>query len=137
MKKYCVDLEIAKELKENGFPQSTEIVWCYYYDSNVRSGERIWGIMKYDKFDKINTQISAPISDEILKELPHQIKIPCKYDPSLDYLCDLTIYKNANDFEVGYSNVYSLALELSFKNYKLSNALARVWLYLKKEGYIK
>lgn len=131
MKEYCVDLEIAKELEKNGFPQTSEMSW---YKTEKGKYELLLGEFSvyYDE------EYATPFADEILKELPNQIKIPISYDPSLDYLCYLTNYKNKLTYTVGYSNINTLELEGEyFEDKKLSNALALMWLYLKKEGYIK
>jgi len=118
MKEFCVDLELAKELKENGFPQDTDKVWYKYgnplideYTDEIVS--RLWA--NNYKVRENNIQCSAPISDEILKELP-----PNSY-------CG----KDKENFICAY-----LDFEEEDKK-KLSNALAKMWLYLKKAGYIK
>lgn len=113
MNKYVVDLEIAKELKNNGFLQDSKFSWEY---DDVNSCDCIQSIDK--EFSHFNT-VNAPMSDEILKELP-------KYIDSRP----LTIII-ANTNIVEYLNIPSQIDE------KLSNALAKMWLYLKKEGYIK
>ena len=110
MKEYCVDLELAKELKENGFPQKSTFYWWI----NTQGKPHFSYGTKYD--------YSAPTSDEILKELPDGIRIVKQ------------IGKNSGIFTVacpiGNQTKY-------FDNKKLSNCLALLWLYLKKEGYIK
>ena len=89
MKQYCVDLEIAKELKINGFTQNTE----FYYSRN-NGQEDIKGNPTYDfssihggkgTFDTIYDprlryeHCSALTTDEILKELPNVIIKNKKY----------------------------------------------------------
>lgn len=125
MKEFCVDLEIARELKENGFPQNNDYYW---YKNND------WFISRPnydDAFEDKMRYYSAPTSDEILKELPNTIEWIGEYT-IIDY--DLVIEKTKNGYEVSYSESNSLHIEFSEKS---SNALAKMWLYLKKEGYIK
>lgn len=111
MKEHCVDLEIAKELKENGFPQTS---FCSY-----DLMENFWHGCIED--------FSAPTSDEILKELPKQI---------LDWY-SLKIHRNIlGEYCVYYKNRFGM-LGDSRSEYKLADALAKLWLYLKKVGYIK
>lgn len=101
MKNYCVDLEIAKELKDNGFPQNSYFWW-----------------------NKTRCSITAPTSDEILKELPKEIKTK----------------RDCYRIDIGYDivkKVWYCGICEFFEDKKLSNALAKMWLYLKKEGYIK
>lgn len=124
MKEFCVDLELAKELKENGFPQRSQFKWCEdeenYPESWVAYDTSAMGCTK-------DIVCSAPCSDEILKELPDQT------DGYLQILTDEL-------WEVGYADHGEFTyIEGNFyeKDQKLSNALAKLWLYLKKEGYIK
>ena len=139
MKQYCVDLEIAKELKKNGFPQEI----CFYY-SRSNGQEDIKGNPTYDFssvhggkgiFDKIyDTRLRyeycpAPTTDEILKELPHEIN---------GFI--FRIERTENEFIVGYFELSHGDDEVRFGYFydkKLCNALAKLWLYIKKEGYIK
>jgi len=128
MKKFCVDLEIAKELNKNSFPQS-KFCWYRCYSNNKLK----WFHGLFDENDKVNKQIFAPTSDEILKELPKQIVCGGKiYTLIID--CHLTRY------EIQYVNYLGAPINLLFdfiEDPKLVNALAKCWLYLKKEGCIK
>lgn len=120
MEEYCVDLEIAKELFENGFPQKCKCQWVRCYSNNGKWG---WYFFEYkDSDDRVNKQIDAPTSDEILKELPDGIKIVKQIGLN--------------------SGIFAIACPVGnkikyFEDKKLSNALAKTWIYLKKEGYIK
>ena len=99
MKEYCVDLDIAKELKKNGFPQKSEFLYEVELDG------------KY-----------------ILRARGYEIIIPHE---------ELCIVKDSinNIFWCGYEGK-TLNDELAATNKKLSNALAKLWLYLKQEGYL-
>ncbi len=129
MKKFCVDLEIAKELKEAGFLQDTIYVWYRCYSD----GKLKWFHGIFDENDKVNKQISAPCSDEILKELPFEIN---------GYVLEIIRYENGT-IEADYirygliDEITDYLIQSKELFYKAPNALARLWLYLKKEGYIK
>lgn len=130
MNNYSVDLEIAKELKVKGFPQTSYLIYATPTWEN--GAYRVKGIpfIKHEiKELQFSDDISAPISDEILKELPTILEL----EESLFFL-------GINCLEGGYNAYYqtNCAAELiEIFDTKLSNALAQVWLYLKKEGYIK
>ena len=134
MKEYCVDLEIAKELKENGFPQNCHF-WHGYNTCNCLN---IYCYVPNVFYEKI---CSAPISDEILKELPDVIKwkkelwteeATLKIERLFDNIC------NEIEHVTYYTDFSDDAVTDEFNSdRKLSNSLARLWLYLKKEGYIK
>ncbi len=71
MKEYCVDLKIAKELKENGFPQNCKFFYAKYNKKIVSSEQ--WGLI-ISPFDSQTIQkpyLYAPTTDEILTALPN------------------------------------------------------------------
>ena len=133
MKEFCVDLEIAKELKENGFSQGENFYWiieqnkpflwlCDYYIE--MDGE--FGL--FGEWNKLETYY-APTSDEILKELPNFITIE-------NYVCILHINRAlGGTFYVYYGGVTKISPV--FKDKKLSNILSELWIWGRKEGYIK
>ncbi len=126
MKEYCVDLEIAKELKENGFPQKCVCSYdlngisnyeeCQYYDFGIKEFKTC-DISRLARFD-------APFFDEILKELPRNIN---NFDLNI-----LWVSK-----ERTWAITYDMKNNLYTYDFTLKHALAKMWLYLKKEGYIK
>jgi len=130
MKDYVVDLEIAKELKENGFQQESEFYW---QDVRWKNKYGKFGGLELRNSNKgVNTAhvYSAPTSDKILKELPVSISIDNK-----TYCLEIhKIYIDEDCIHQGYIVRYE---DKIFDNGKLSNALAKMWLYLKKGGYIK
>ena len=135
MKEYCVDLEIAKELKENEFPQ--RIQYCFVKcerDNEFEFFNSLEACMLPIAWD-FDNKVVSPISDEILKELPTYI-----YPDNIALCLDICI---ASDklFLVRYKDfAHSKDFQFKFKDFtdfKLSNCLAKMWLYLKKEGYIK
>ena len=144
MKEYCVSLELAKELKENGFLQKSFNSWVKSYDV----GKELKGIIPdcgsfywFDKEQMIDRyeieRYSAPTSDEILKKLPSFIfnndGDNCYLTISKDYYTD----KFKAVYVINYNSVSGFTPVKEMEEEKLSNALAKMWLYLKKEGYIK
>jgi len=126
MKKYCVNLELAKKLKENEFYQNT----LYYLDDEDNLINKNF-VITSPKIIEENNQLkkanyySAPTSDELLKELPYKIK---------DYY--LVIAKCNKGYWVKYWNFGEIEIK-HIQGNNLANCLAKMWLYLKKEGYIK
>ena len=126
MKEFCVDLEIAKELKKEGFPQESENWWL----ENINSGKIEFNITQYPTGSKT---YYAPTSDEILKELPFDI-------------CDgvgLNIWRTSDNGEYNVSYIdwdeedHNIHIDNIRKNdKKLSNALAKLWICVNKKGYI-
>lgn len=127
MKEYCVDLEIAKELQEKGFPQNSNYSYGKYLkrDGYGFDLSTVWESV-IEPF-----MYSAPISDEILKELPKEYK---KYGFAI-HLITHTYKSELDYYSAGYYDYHEPYFIGSDK--KLSNALAKIWLSLKKEGYIK
>ena len=119
MNNYCVDLEIAKELKKGGFPQESEKWW-----NKTKFG---YYIQKQEGYIYPRSNYSALNSDEILKELP---------------VCfgsyELTIKKRFIYYEVCYidENDGEIMDDLAlFDDKKLSNCLAKMYSYLKMRGF--
>ena len=161
MKKSCVDLKLAKELKNNGFPQNTYFYHCPgevsigYEGENELYDDDTWSFVDFDptseyidwfsddydfKSDKgwadykmrekylKSISCSAPTSDELLKELPVEVNG-----------FNFRIERTKTDFIVAYFELgYEDEVRLGYYYDKeLSNALAKMWLHLKKKGYIK
>ena len=98
---HCVSLEIAKQLKESGWKKETE--FCLEVDDEeVR-------IVKYGSYICSRKYYLAPLSDEILEELPENTEIK---KVKKGYY----IYINSN----------------SIVDKSLPNALAEMWIFLKK-----
>lgn len=144
MKEYCVDLEIAKELKENGFHQDTNFYWYkrlpeknswkFIGNKNVQYKRKSYCFTP----DGNDILYSAPCSDEVLKELPTYF-IENKEYYLLEIRKDIYTDIPKSDFYcISYTHVDGTGYrEICIEADKLSNALAIMWLYLKKEGYIK
>ena len=113
MDKHVVNLEIAKELKEAGWKNPT---W-FHYDCDIKNAL----VIKQDKPRYSIDGINCPLATEILEELPVGIK-------GNAFIQDLTIRKDVE----GYYNInYGSKILITEKD--LPNALAKMWLYLKKE----
>jgi len=119
MREYCVDLEIAQELKKNGFPQET----CF---AHVQHG-RDWQFEKRHKYNHYCGDFACPTSDEILKELKD---FPIMIISNWNDLGEFQVTSDRGNL----SEPNSFSLESYDK--KLSNALAKLWNQLKKEGYL-
>jgi len=117
MDKHCVSLEIAKQLKEVGWKKETEFWWVY---NKLRDEHKIcYGLSDCCKNHSESWEYyPAPLATEILEELPLKIKL-CRYFSKDEYRCvDDDIHRNAN------TQVDS----------NPCNALALMWLYLRKEN---
>jgi len=139
MKEYCVDLDIAMELKINDFSQKTYFCWM-----NFTQLENDFGFVHHYISDGkeyhfqanyIDSDLPAkghvyyaPTSDELLKELPHEVNgFHLRIEPVLN-----------EEYIVGYwEEGYEDERRFDYYNdKKLTNALAKMWLYLKKEGLL-
>lgn len=123
MKEFCVDLEIAKELKENGYSQISEFYHRIQKDNIGEFTDFSSTNLKSDFMTIVNVY-SAPCSDEILKELPRNIN---NFDLNILWVSE----------EKTWAITYDMKNNLYTYDFILHHALAKMWLYLKKEGYIK
>ena len=135
MKEYCVDLKIAKKLKENGFPQKIErFSWRSSWINSLVGKEHYYSFGYHLKSDIFEIErYYAPSSDELLKELPNEIK---------GYILEIIRYEDGTieaDYtrNLQYENDKEYLIQSNKLFYKSSDSLADLWLDLKKEGYIK
>ena len=124
--KFCVSLEIAKEMEKAGWKKETE----FSYVKNCNDVIMMITSFELSQWDgsEIKENYSAPLSDEILEELP---------DIAREY--EFYIFKDDRGYIVGYgddNNVLSEDDEIPFINKALPNAFAKMWLYLRKEKLI-
>ena len=128
-----VDLEIAKKLKEAGWEQNN----LFYIDENndaytFYEANDITEENEYYKETRDSVLLySAPTADEIIKKLPRKFR-----DATLDMV---TVHSEENEIEwqVGYG-IDGLSRFYWFcYDEKLSNALAKIWLWCKKNGYLE
>jgi len=143
MKEYCVDLEIAKQLKTNGFPQ-VNIEYYHQTTNTTIQGENYLGIKHKSDISNEGAffTYSAPTTDEILKELPKVIIKNSEYY-YLNVFRDVFNVVNPN-FSTNYYNVsyidhnnkcLNAPENFSPEEDKSSHALAMMWLYLKGRVY--
>jgi hypothetical protein len=123
--KHRVSLQLAKELKEAGFPQKGEFWW-----------KEDLGIPNLTQFNSklCSTLLGckyyvAPLATEILEKLPKAFKED-DYQISIE-----TEYEQI--WCVMYSNIHTNIVDYEERDLNLCDALARMWLHLKKEGLLK
>jgi len=126
LEEQVVSLDLAKALKEAGYLQQGLWWWVLNKDNEYD----LWSYRKLTVPKKV-TAIVAPTAAEILEDLPHII----------EKIFILRIWKNENGYFLDYFNAYtdkpySMAGYSNSSGRTLSNALALMWLYLKKEGLI-
>ena len=120
-------LELSKKLKEAGYPQ--EGLWCYrVFDDNYTD------IELYDPDDKLDTlplhseRIIAPTVAELGNKLPWRI--------SEDYRLQTRKY----DAGIAEWQVLYWDLNCNLKHDEFAgieaNAMAKMWLWLKKNNYL-
>lgn len=129
-----VSLDMAKLLKENGFRQDTSLIWAKPFDinNNFTGDELEVETNDWLRYQGMQHAIfcAAPTTDELLEELPEEIETIAKGS--------LTINKLNNKYEVLYDDgLERLVCLMICTNESLSEALASMWLYLKREGLLK
>jgi len=126
MENHCVSLEIAKQLKEAEYPQKGHFWWQKgtYIGNDKRSEECFIASTKEVAGDKEGNFWVAPLATEILEELPDK----CPIHEGELLICPA--FTNG-DFFVGYGEHINLQ-GCHIESGNLPNALAKMWLYLKK-----
>jgi hypothetical protein len=124
MDNITVDFELAKKLKKAGYKQESVFHWLRY--KQIKLSKLVWAMDDGDIFLS-DSQYSAPTTDELLEMLPHFF-----------HQYELTIVKSKNKYTVSYFDLGDCEhyLNMIFVEEKLCNALAKMYLYLKKEGLI-
>ncbi len=113
------DLELSKELKEKGFPQDS----LFYY----AGGKKEYLCLKPNQI--LNSDVSALTTEEILKELPHEIKGNTGLlmsNRNFQYPLQITKCFNGKYeyFDIRYGLLHGLMEE------KLCNAVGKMYKYL-------
>jgi hypothetical protein len=152
---YVVSLELAKQLKEAGYPQRKGLFyWCkqnpYYPEEKP-----IWLLYSYpisyrkkkplrgSDYDTSNNPLyheilAAPISDELLDKLPKEIIAPVKRLANTNSEFFLHIINRRGWYDIRYlweyNEYYQTLNDTYFEDKKLPDAIASLWLKLKKEG---
>lgn len=118
-------LEISKLLKEAGVRQDTEFKWSEKLFH--RPNELNIVLHKSDARPSESVLLFAAFTtDELLEELPYRIG-------GDNFILDLVIHKNSEGFTVGYRG-FPDKKNTWFKHESLPEALAQMYLWLKKEG---
>ena len=148
----CVDLELAKELKENDWKTMT---WFYfkqdyhdmYYSLNMQNiSHSLLDIRCEPK--KSGGIYSAPTTDELLKVLPKYLNLDNSFSGQsyleIDNLWEKgKMWDNCNGDNSNFICHVSFNLGLTkdtipeITDKKLPNALAKMWLYLKKNNLLE
>lgn len=108
-------LVTSKLLKENGFRQDTELSFVHYSNGQWYVEKLI--VLKGLKNFKSIEWYSAPTLDELLSELPFNTRI-LKLNFSFEVECGNIIYHK------------------KIINENLPDALAQMWLHLRREGIV-
>lgn len=121
-----VTLETAKLLKEDGFIQDT----YFHYEENPRileerTDSELPFILFVNKSPGIGEIFAAPTTDELFEELPSTIWVQKE-----DKEYRLRLEKMNNGFMVEYGD------KVRIYEQSLPEALAQMWLWLKKQGLL-
>lgn len=130
LKDICVDLEIAKELKEKGFNQPA--FFCYY-----AGDKKLLGLCTpHTKI--MDSDVRTYTAEELLKELPVRITIKKRlYLLSIVKGTDDNYYISYNVIPNGNSLKCDKITKELFFDEKLCNALGKMYKYLKDNKLIK
>ena len=117
IKNHVVSLEIANQLKEAGWVKETEFYWTY---SMMDEPKIEHNPQPFRNCLESWTVLPAPLATEILEELPEKISLCAFYAKSEYRAVDNDVHRNAST-QVSHNPC---------------NALASMWLYLKKKKLI-
>lgn len=121
-----VNLETAKLLKEAGFPQAN----LSNYSNESAYGSRVDHFSHPDAI----TSVAMPTADELLEELP-AVVVTHVIEEEYDVCCWLQIDKNGEkEWMIRYEYSQGRLHQVYTEN--LCEALAQMWLHLKKEGLL-
>jgi hypothetical protein len=153
IEKYCVSLEIAKKLKEAGWDKKTNFIYAVdnlWYTTNMNGIAKNGACLSHENLVLLDDKFSAPITEEILEELPIFLLTGSQPLQKQDinslfmmkhYYYDYKkrIRENLNselfytdEWEVGYRNYY----EYNQISKVLADALALLWVKLKEHNLI-
>lgn len=131
----CVTLEIARKLKEAGFPQDTERYWG---NTVGQADQTCWRIEKPDWHDKGMEYLAAPDAQEIGVELPETLgsNINKKQIGVEEF-----VYDNPRRYQIQVSEYVGDAPPLprtifSQINENEAEARAACWLWLKEKNLV-
>lgn len=110
-------LELSKELKENGYPQEGEFWWNIRTICIVANNQRHVNTIR----DWKEEYVVSPLASELLKQLPNSYGLYKHH--KLYQIIDYEPKKGVNVW--------------TFSDKNVCNALAKMWIYLKKNGLLK
>lgn len=124
-------LKLSKQLQEAGWKKETLFWWVKDRKGNWVVGH---GGTK-SEWLTIQTEVyPATLASDILVELPGVVQLQGMYTKDTGYL-QIRKYKNVTNkarYCVEYTNLSSFTLAPSFDEAKLPDALAKMWLYLRR-----
>lgn len=122
-------LETSKLLKGAAFRQDTYWQWS----CNIKCENNVLNAGRFIHENFIN--IAAPTTDELLEELPIRIKF---FDGDIGASLSITLHDDGIKYFVYYAkNISHVAICHSELSESLPEALAQMWLWLKKEGLLE
>jgi len=130
-----VSLELAKALKEAGFSQESDIYWVWSTDEE-RYVQRIKNAMLYYASKDLGLNIAAPTADEILNLLPMEIV-------GEDGNIYILVIEKIDTLRWGIKYITDFPERTENKRLNtewdmdITNAAAKMWLYLKKESLLE
>ena len=139
IEKYRVSLEVAKELKEAGFPQDGCDGYWYLHWTSGESAK--WLLLPYDEDDKINSKHAAPCVGRLGVELPYKILLVDRFDEQYYYLNESftewgTTTGTIKEFTIVYRFNNSIAGHLKSQSESEADVRALMWIELKKRGLL-
>lgn len=136
MEKYTVSRELAQKLKDAGYPQKS--FWSFGGDPLVDDKLQILDcgrVYHLKRDDKSWVFYAAPLSDELLEQLPRSI--PSKiYDGKK---AELWLRKDDGKYFVWYyvTGIEDVESDFGAHADMPANALAKLWLWAKENGHLK
>lgn len=152
----CVSLELAKQLKEAGFPQESLFMWGQLAFSGDFVLKHRTAFLKSDV--RGGLPFAAPTSGELSEHLPEIVLIKNQafrlvvdmdknrrwfvnyvaYQPvqNAEGYCDLSVFeKDASFFDIWTDNFGMTGLHLRAEK-SLAEVFGHTWLYLKHQGLL-
>lgn len=122
-----VSLELAKSLKEKGYPQDKGFFWAR---DGALQKEKDWFLTRIDgkgvtKADWVD-YVASPTADEILEELPERIKGHKT----------IGMGKSMGEWLIGYQKIGNELQAIRFGDESIANAAAKLWFYLKENDLL-
>lgn len=133
-----VSLEMAKRLKEAGFPQDEEMEFWWMFEEAEDPDDQ-WACLGQDSdyFFNRKTDFAAPTAEEILRRLPAEFKEEPKWKDGIGETWKLGMYKLRESFWwVGYGYPDMLRTKHTETAKTLANAAAAMYCYLAENSLL-